>query len=210
MRSSFASFASPNPVMSMHRHGLWRTWRCFWLGVLLGLAQAVSVQAGTQHTHLVVLAKESSTALRFDFQINPVLCLHQLTAPQVAFPDFLKTHAALSEADFRKVLARASRKLEAENFVQLPSGEKLALLKWQLPTVSHWQDLIRKNLMILDLPPQFQAHLEPVGISAWLKSSKPLHRVQLTLSPVFHPILFQYQQDLVWFTPLIPSSLIDL
>lgn len=178
--------------------------------LLLPMAVVMPTLAGTQHHNQMVLRKESSTALRFDLQVNPAQWLHQLVAPQMAFPDFLKTHASLPEPDFRKIMAKAIRKLETENFAQLPSGEKLALLKWQVPPAPELQDLLKKNLLILDLPPPFQAHLEPIGVSATLQSRKPLGRIQLTLSPAFHPILVQYQQDLVWFTPFIPTSLIDL
>lgn len=179
-------------------------------GVLLALALHGPTLAGAQHQNQVVVLKEAPTTLRFDFQINPALWLHQLMQPQASFPDFLKTHAVLPEADFRKILNQSLRKLEKESFVQLPTGEKLALLQWQSPATVPWQELLQKNLLILNLPPQMQAHLEPVSLSASVRSKKPLGRVQISLSPVFYPILLQYQQDLVWFTPLIPSSLIDL
>lgn len=178
--------------------------------LLLAMAMIGPSLAGTQHVNQLVLRKESPNVLRFDLQVNPAEWLHQLMAPQTAFPEFLKTHAALPEPDFRKILAQAIRKLETENFVQLPSGEKLAMLKWQLPPAPELQELLKKNLLIIDLPAPFQAHLEPIAVSASLQSRKPMGRIQLTLSAVFHPILLTYQQDRVWFTPFIPTSLIDL
>lgn len=180
------------------------------LRVCLALALVGTAQAGAQHQNQVTLRKESPTSLRFDFQINPALWLHQLMQPQSSFPDFLKTHAALPETDFQKMLAQSLRKMEKDNFVHLPSGEKLALVQWQSPTAPQLQELLQKNLLILGLPPQMQAHLEPIALSASVRSKKPLGRIQLSLSPVFHPIALQYQQDMVWFTPLIPVSLIDL
>ena len=177
---------------------------------MLALATIGPVQAGGQHHNQVTLQKISATTLRFDFQINPAPWLHQLISPQKDFPDFLKTQAAVSESDFRKSIDKAVVKLEKESFLQLPSGERLTLRKWQLPPTAELQDMLRKNLLLLDLPPQFQAHLEPVGISASAQSGRPLNRIQLTLSPVFFPVLLQHQQDMVWFTPFIPTSLIDL
>jgi hypothetical protein len=174
------------------------------------LALIGTAHAGAQHQNQVALRKESATSLRFDFQIDPAVWLHQLMQPQSSFPDFLKTHAALPEADFRKMLAQSLRKMEKDNFVHLPSGEKLALLQWQSPAMPHLQEMLQKNLLILGLPPQMQAHLEPIPLSAIVRSKKPLGRIQLSLSPVFHPILLQYQQDMVWFTQMIPASLIDL
>jgi hypothetical protein len=165
---------------------------------------------GAQHQNQVMLIKTSATALRFDFQISPALWLHKVMQPLMSFPDFLNAHASLPELQFQKILGKGLHQLELENFVQLPSGEKLALRQWQLPPVAELQALLQKNLLILNLPPQIQAHLEPIAFSASVKSRKPLGRVQLTLSTAFHPILAQYDRDSVWFTPQLPSSLFDL
>lgn len=171
---------------------------------------AGSATAGTTHQNQVLLSKPSPTQLHFEFQVSPALWLHQVMRPQMSFTDFLKVHAALSEADFQKALKKALRQMEIENFIKLFSGEKLSLIHWRLPETGTLQTLLQKNLLLLELPPQIQAHLEPMVISASVQSKKNLSRIQLTLSPIFYPILAQYQQDQVWFTPHIPAALIDL
>jgi hypothetical protein len=149
---------------------------------------AGSATAGTTHqNHQVLLSKPSPTQLHFEFQVSPALWLHQVMRPQMSFTDFLKIHAALSEADFQKALKKALRQMEIENFIKLFSGEKLSLIHWRLPETGTLQTLLQKNLLLLELPPQIQAHLEPMVISASVQSKKNLSRIQLTLSPIFIP-----------------------
>lgn len=166
--------------------------------------------AGAVHVNQVALRQESRTLLQFEFQINPTAWLHQLLAPASDVQAFIKSQAALPEAQFRQALEKAQRRLETENFLMLPSGAKVALRNWQMPQAALLQEMLRRNVLILDLPPQFQGHLEPITITASAKASVPLGRVQLTLSPVFYPVQLRHQQDAVWFTPLLPTSLIDL
>ncbi len=180
-----------------------------WCLVLLALGLGPAV-AGDLHTNKVELRKESRTTLQFEFQINPAPWLHQLLAPQTPLATFIKASAELPEAEFRKGFEKAVKRFESGNFILLPGGEKAVIGKWQLPDAARLQDMLRKNALILELPPQLQGHLEPITISASARARQPLGRVQLTLSPVFHPILVQYQQDAIWFTPLLQASLIEL
>lgn len=177
--------------------------------VLAALGTAAA-HAGDLHTNRVDLRKEAANLLRFEFQINPAPWLHQLLAPQASFPAFVKASAELPEPEFRKAFEKAAKKFESGSFLLTPNGEKVLLGKWQMPEAARLHDMLRKNALILDLPPQIQGHLEPIVISASARSRQPLGRIQLTLSPVFYPVQAHYQQDSVWFTPMLQTSLMDL
>ena len=166
--------------------------------------------AGAMHQNQILLTKPSPKALHFEFLVSPALFLHQVMQPRMEFTDFLKTYATLPEADFQKSLEKALRKVKNDNFIHLSSGAKLSLIRWTLPEASTLQTILQKNLLLLELPPQIQAHMEPIVFSASVQSKINLGRIRLTLSPIFYPILVQYQQDLVWFTPHITEALIDL
>jgi hypothetical protein len=165
--------------------------------------------AGVAHINQVEIKKESPTLLRFEFKLNPSQLLHQLMAPTMPFPVFLKTYAEYPEAEFQKALVKALKKLELENYVLVPSGVKLPLKQWQVPSAAQLQNLLKQNLIIVDLPASFQSHMEPIAISATALGKMPLSRAQLGLSAVFFPVYARYQQDAVWFTQQLPVSLFD-
>lgn len=179
------------------------------LFVVMWAVPHVSCIAGAAHINQVDIKKESPTLLRFEFNVNPTQLLHQLTAPATPFPVFLKTYAELPEAAFQKELLKAVKKLESESFLMYPSGVKLALKQWQLPSVPQFQNLLKQNLMIVDLPASFQSHMEPIAISAKVVGKMPFARAQLGLSASFFPVQARYQQDAVWFTAQLPVSLFD-
>lgn len=183
---------------------------CFLLVLVSSLWATVPALAGALHQNQILLTKPSPKALHLEFLINPTLFLHQVMQPRMGFVDFLKSHAALSEADFQKSLSKGLHQFESSNFIHLYSGEKLKLTHWRLPAASTLQTLLQKNLLLLELPPEIQAHMEPMIISASVQSKINLGRIRLVVSPIFHPILVQYQQDLVWLTPHIPAALIDV
>ena len=179
------------------------------LFVVMYAVPTTSCIAGVAHINQVEIKKESPALLRFEFNINPTQLLHQIMAPTMPFPVFLKTYAEFPEAAFQKALDKGIKKLESESYVHYPSGIKIALKQWQLPSVAQFQNLLKQNLIIVDLPASFQSHMEPITISATALGKVPFTRVQLGLSPAFFPVQARYQQDAAWFTQQLPVSLFD-
>lgn len=183
--------------------------RCF--GMFLILMCHVQVgSAGEAHINQMEMKKISATSLSMDFSVNPAQFCHALMAPEKTFMHFLKSYSEMSPLEFKKEWDKSIKKFESNNFILLPSGVKVQLKQWTYPKEDVLQELLKKAVLILDLPPSFRSHLEPVSLSAIVQSKTLLNRIQLHLSPAFHPVLVQYKQDRVWFTEQIPAELFDL
>jgi hypothetical protein len=89
------------------------------------------------------------------------------------------------------------------------SGTKRTIKLSDFPASAELKLLLQRNLLLLDLPGNMQAHMEPIVLRASLVSKSPLHRVQLYVSPAVFPIQVQYQQDVLWLTDQIPMALYD-
>jgi hypothetical protein len=135
--------------------------------------------------------------------------LHQWLAPSIPFDTFLQKYTALSDEAFQKELTKAVKKFESDSFVMQASGAKNALKLTELPAAVELKKMLQQNLLILDLPGNLQAHLEPIVLKASLKTKIPLQRVQLFISASVFPIQVRYQQDVLWLTAQIPMALYD-
>ena len=178
------------------------------LGLVLAWASHFS-WAGVAHYNQLSIQKENSQNLRLEFTVNPSQLLHQWLAPSMPFAAFLQQYAALPEDALHKALTKAIKKFEGECFVFQSSGTKRAIKLSEFPSAAELKLLLQRNLLLLDLPGNLQAHMEPIVIKASLVSKTPMHRVQLYVSPAVFPIQVQYQQDVVWLTAQIPMALYD-
>lgn len=165
--------------------------------------------SGIAHHNQLVIHKESSQNLRLEFTVSPTQLLYQWLAPAIPFDAFLQQYSALPEEAFHKELTKAIKKFEGECFVLSSSGTKLAIKLSDFPASAELKLLLQRNLLLLDLPGNLQAHMEPIVLKASLFSKSPLHRVQLYISPAIFPIQVQYQQDVLWLTAQIPMALYD-
>ena len=166
-------------------------------------------QAGDVHYNQVEIKYSSSHSIEFNFLISPTPFFHSLIAPKLPLPNFIKTYANKSPAELQKELDSVAKKLEFESFLTFPWGEKVNLKDWKLPNGEQFQYMLKQNTLILDLPANFEAHLDPIKIEAKINSKNSIQRVQLQLQPNFYPIFVSHKDDKFWLTNQIPFSVID-
>lgn len=165
--------------------------------------------ADAAHYNQLSIQKDNSQSLRLEFTVNPTQLLHQWLAPSMPFAAFLQQYAALPEDALFKALTNAIKKFEGECFVVPSSGTKRTIKLSDFPATAEFKLLLQRNILLLDLPGNLQAHMEPIVLKASLVSKTPMHRVQLYISPVVFPIQVRYQQDVLWLTAQIPMALYD-
>jgi hypothetical protein len=178
------------------------------LALMLSVFTCIS-WSGVAHNNQLLIQKDQPKVLQLDFTVNLCQMLHQWLAPSTPFVNFLQKYATLPDEAFQKELGKAIKKFEAESFVMQGSGFKQGIKLANFPASADLKKLLQQNLMILDLPGNLQAHMEPIVFSASLKSKFPLQRAQLFISPSVFPIQVQYQQDVLWLTTQIPMALYD-
>ena len=183
---------------------LWKVLLSFVFSVLSPLSWA-----SVEHYNQLVLQKDQPMVLRFEFTVNPCQMLHQWLAPTLPFDIFLQKYAALSDDAFQKELTKAVKKFESGSFLMQASGAKNVIKLAEFPAVPDLKQMLRQNLLILDLPGNLQAHLEPIVLKGSVKTKAPLQRAQLFISPALFPIQVRYQQDVIWLTSWIPMALYD-
>lgn len=182
--------------------------------VLANLADA-QTPAYTQsqavaHYNAVELKRESATSVQFAFALNLPQVLHQLLAPQLAYPAFLQTYADLPDPALEREVGKASAALSAKAYFTLPSGVKANLKQWQLPDKQALRDSFKTSLLLLSMPPSLASHLDPVPVLAQVQTKTPINRVQLQLPPALYPIMVSLPQDKFWLTEQIPMAIVEL
>ena len=178
------------------------------LGLMLALATHFS-WAGVAHYNQLKIHKETSQSLLMEFTVNPSQLMHQLLAPTMPFAAFLLQYSTFPEEALQRELTKAINKFEGECFVLQSSGTKRAIKLSEIPSAAELKLLLQRNLLILDLTGNLQAHMEPIVLKASTVSKTPLHRVKLYVSPAVFPIQVQYQQDVLGLTAQIPMALYD-
>ena len=161
------------------------------------------------HNNQLVIQKEQPQALRLEFTVNPSQMLHQWLAPAMPFDIFLQKFVALTDDAFQKEITKSVKKFESGSFVIQTSGTKNVMKLTEIPAASELKKMLQQNLLILDLPGNFQAHLEPIVLRASIKTRTPLQRGQLFISASVFPIQVRYEQDVLWLTAHIPMALYD-
>ena len=177
--------------------------------VVLLSANTASAQA-VAHYNAAELKRESATSVRFTFALNLPQVLHQVLAPQLAYPAFLQSYADLPDPALEKEIAKAATTLSAKAYFVLPSGARAHLKQWQLPDKLSLRDAFRASQMLLSMPPSAASHLDPVRVLAQVLSKTPINRAQLQLPPALHPIVVSLPNDKFWLTEQIPMAIVDL
>jgi hypothetical protein len=183
-------------------------------GVLWGLMTllmfcCLPCQAADVHINQVVIKKPTSNSIDLSFLISPTPFFHGLIAPKLPLATFIKTYAEKSPAELQKELDSVAKKLEAGSFLTFPWGDKANVKEWKLPSGEQFQYMLKQNILILDLPANFEAHLDPIKVEAKVNSKSPIQRVQIQLEPNFYPIFVTHREDKFWLTNQIPMSVID-
>jgi hypothetical protein len=181
----------------------------FFVFFTLFMSYCFQCQAADVHINQVVLKKSTSNSIDFSFLISPTPFFHGLIAPKLSLANFIKTYAEKSPLELQKDLDLISKKLEAGSFLTFHWGDKAILKDWKLPSGEQFQYMLKQNILILDLPANFEAHLEPIKVEAKVNSKSPIQRVQIQLEPNFYPIFVTHRDDKFWLTNQIPVSIID-
>ena len=162
------------------------------------------------HYNALELQRESPTSVQFAFSLNLPQVLHQVLAPQLAYPAFLQRYADLSDPALDKEIAKAGIALTAQAYFTLPSGAKVHIKQWQLPDAQALRDSFKASLMLLNMPPGPASHLDPVRVRAQAQAKTPIGRAQLQLPPALYPIVVSLANDKFWLTEQIPMAIIEL
>lgn len=81
--------------------------------------------------------------------------------------------------------------------------------QWQLPDTQALREFFKASLMLLNLPPSADSHLDPVRVMARVETQNSISRAQLQLAPAMNPILVSVQNDKFWLTVQIPMALVE-
>jgi len=162
------------------------------------------------HYNAVELQRESPTSVQFAFSLNLPQVLHQVLAPQLAYPAFLQRCADLPDPALEKEIAKAAAALSAQAYFTLPLGAKVHIKQWQLPDAQALRDSFKASLMLLNMPPSAASHLDPVRVLAQGQTKTPVSRVQLQLPPALYPIVVSLPNDKFWLTEQIPMAIVEL
>lgn len=175
----------------------------------LAVAQ-VPVQAHpVAHYNAVELKREAATRVSFAFALNLPQVLHQLLAPQLAYPAFLQSYADLPDPALEKEITKAIAALGTKAYFTLPSGAKAHLTQWQLPDRRALRDSLKTSLLLLSMPPSIASHLDPVLVLAQVQAKTSVNRVQLQLPPALFPIIVSLKNDKFWLTEQIPMAIVE-
>lgn len=163
------------------------------------------------HYNAVQLKRESASSVNFTFALNLPQVLHQLLAPQLAFPVFLQNYADLPDPAFDKEIVKAVTALSSTAYFILPSGVKVNIKKWQLPDSQLLRQSFKVSLLLLNMPPSPASHLDPVNVLAQAQAKTLISRlVQLHLPTTLHPIIVNLPNDKFWLTEQIPMAIVEL
>ena len=175
-----------------------------------GVCLAGQVQAqNAAHFNNAELRREGDSTIAATLHLNWPQVLHQLLAPQMAFKVFLKTYLELPDLQLEREMAKLQINLTTNAYLTLPSGARVNFKKWQLPSNLALRESLTLSLMLIDMPTNAQAHLDPVKVTAEAQSRNALTQVQIKLPKALYPILVNSKNDKFWLTEQIPLAVIS-
>ncbi len=148
--------------------------------------------------------------LQCDFSLNLLPLLHSHLAPKSHPGEFLQSFSKLSDAAMDKELDKLTQALSAQSFFTLPTGAKLRLTQWQLPSKQLIREAMKVSLILMQMPPNAASHIDPMMLQAKAFSKVPVTRVQLQVHPALFPIFVAHKEDKFWLTPEIPTAIMDI
>lgn len=148
--------------------------------------------------------------LQCDFSLNLLPLLHSHLAPKSHPSEFLQSFSKLSDAAMDKELDKLTQALRAQSFFTLPTGAKLRLTQWQLPSKQLIREAMKVSLILMQMPPNAASHIDPMILQAKASSKVPVTRVQLQLHPALFPIFVAHKEDKFWLTSEIPTAIMDI
>jgi hypothetical protein len=183
----------------------------FLLGVLLApfiFAGNLDTQA---HFNTLSIVRETGSRLVFHFEMNLSLVMGKILDPQLSHEEFLRKLSSLSDEKFQKSIQMVQHELETQSVVTTAQGVNYHVIKWQFPEPNPLRLSLSRELAYLKVPAQFQAHVDPLVISAEIAATHPLQRVRLTLPESLMPIwVINGEQDKFWLSERIPLAVLDI
>lgn len=164
------------------------------VSALLLLAAAFASAHELQANRATLVLRERNH-LTLTLYVDYPRALHQALSPEVAFPEFIAVHAAMTPAEFQSELDRAQTKFESATQMVLPEGEALVLSHWTWPEASALQASLQQRAMQLIVAPEEHAHIEPDEIQAEATASADVGTLSLSLPREFGQVL------VVWYSP---------
>jgi len=162
------------------------------------------------HYNKLDISLVDSKSIECEFSLNLLPLLQSYLAPKSDYGDFLQSFSKLSDSSMQKELDKLTKELAVKSFFNLPSGAKLSVTHWQLPSKQLIREAIKVNLMMLQMPPNAASHIDPMLIQAKASSKMPVTRVKLQLHPALFPIFVSYKEDKFWLTQEIPVAILDI
>jgi len=162
------------------------------------------------HNNQLNISVVEGRHLQCDFSLNLLPLLYSQLAPKSEPAEFLQRFSKLSDAAMDKELDKLTQGLSAQSFFTLPTGAKLRLKQWQLPSKQMIREAMQVTLVLMQMPPNPASHIDPMPLQAKASGKVPVTRVQLHLHPALFPIFVAHKEDKFWLTPEIPTAIMDL
>ncbi len=170
----------------------------------------VTVAQTVGHNNQLDIRLLEGRHLQCDFSLNLLPLLYRHLAPNSHPGEFLQSFSKLSDAAMDKELDKLKQALSARSFFTLPTGAKLRLEQWQLPSKQLIREAMKVSLILMQMPPNAASHIDPMMLQAKASSKVPVTRVQLQLHPALFPIFVAHKEDKFWLTPEIPTAIMDI
>lgn len=148
--------------------------------------------------------------IQCDFSLNLLPLLHSQLAPKSEPAEFLQRFSNLSDPAMDKELGKLTQALSAQSFLTLPTGAKLRLKQWTLPSKQLIRETMKVSLLMMQMPPNAASHIDPMLVQVMVTSKVPVTRIQLQMHPALFPIFVAYKEDKFWLTPDIPTAIVDI
>jgi hypothetical protein len=179
-----------------------------WLVVLWLICPLLAV-AGDVHYNQMDIKRDGREKLVLSMSLNLSQVLHQVLAPQTPLVDFLKSHSELSDKALQTAIDKAGAQLGDKSFMLLPSGRKVSIRQWQLPTVQALRETLKAHLFLIEMSTNTPVHVPPMRVQALVHSPSPWSRAQLQVHKALHPLWVIHQQDQFWLTEQIPLAIVN-
>ena len=179
------------------------------IGFLCGVPFA-SVAQTVGHNNQLDISLVDGSQIQCEFSLNLLPLLHSHLDPKSEPAEFLQRFSKLTDSAMEKELGKLTQALSIQSFFKLPTGAKLSLKQWELPSKALIREAIKVSLLMMQMPLNPASHMDPIRIQAKASSKVPVTRVQLQLHPALFPIFVAHKEDKFWLTPDIPTAIMDI
>lgn len=162
------------------------------------------------HNNQLNISSLDGRQLQCDFSLNLLPLLHSQLEPKSDPAEFLQRFPKLSDAAMDKELGKLTQALSARSFFTLPTGAKISLKQWELPSKALIREAMKVSWLMMQMPPNAASHIDPMQVQVKVSSKVPVSRVQLQLHPALFPIFVAHKEDKFWLTPDIPTAILDI